>query len=242
MPLNVRARVALEAKRPTMDRVDDIYRFWEQQKPHGNYFRPLKSSPRSETILVMLRPRITATDSILEVGCNVGRNLNHLYQAGYRRLGGVELSRRAVERLRTSYPDLAAVPVDVGPAERVLPRHETCFYDVVFTMAVLEHVHPASKSVFAEMARVARKYVLTIEPRQGHASHRQYPWDIVKEFEAVGLRVVEKRVWSSLWQVDRTRENHWNPDFDNYDAVLFSHVADNQRPHAVQSKRIEDAN
>jgi hypothetical protein len=65
--------------------------------------------------------------SLLEVGCNVGRNLNDLHRAG------------------------------VGPAETVLPTYAPRSVDLVFTMAVLEHIHPASRTVFAEIARVARR-------------------------------------------------------------------------------------
>lgn len=87
----------------------------------------------------------------------------------------MEISEHAVKRLRIEYPCLAMIRVDIGPAELLIQKYNSNSVDVIFTMAVLEHVHPDSRFVFKEIARVARKYVIAIEPRQGKHSHMQYP-------------------------------------------------------------------
>lgn len=94
-------------------------------------------------------------------------------------------------------------------------------FDVIVTMSVLEHLHPDSRFFFKEIARVARKYVLAIEPRQGKRSHMQYPWDIKSEFIAVGLPHSDTRPWSALWAGELTPKNEWAADMHAYDAFLF---------------------
>jgi SAM-dependent methyltransferase len=218
---NVAAYIASATGRRQMDEPETLRRFWQQKRPVGNYFLAPQSSYRSETIITMLKPWITPRDSMLELGCNVGRNLNHLYMSGYKNLGGIEINRNAVQRLRRVYPRLASVNIDIGPAEEVLSHYESRSFDVVLTMAVLEHIHPSGKAVFSQIARVARRYVLAIEPREGRASHRQYPWRIEEEFKLVGLKLIDRRTWDSLWPTQLTEENEWYEPFFDFDAWLF---------------------
>src|SRR5262249_36171990 len=120
-----------------------------------------------------------------------GRNLAYLHDNGYPRVEGIEISPHAVEMLRKTYPQLADVTIHLGPAADLLPKLPDDGYDLVFTMAVLEHIHPGQSAVFAEIVRVGRS-VLAIEPRRD-SSHRSFPWDVPKEFTGRGLRLVSSR-------------------------------------------------
>lgn len=222
VPGNLRARVYWKANRREIVPLRQLYDFMSQERAAGQYY-PLapKCSSRSHSLVNILSPLIGKDDSILEIGCNIGRNLNHLWQVGYKNLRGMEISQYVVKRLRSEYPDLAMVPVEIGPAELSIQRYGTRSVDVIFTMAVLEHLHPDCKSLFMEIARVARKYVLAIEPRRGKRSHMQHPWDIEKEFTAVGLTCVAIQPWSALWEGALTIENEWADDMHAYDAFLF---------------------
>lgn len=222
---NLRARVALAAGRTSMDDVEQLYEFWRQESPDGNVFPALASSNRSETVLRMMDGLLDSSSSILEIGCNVGRNLHHFWGHGFKNLRGIEVSQAAVGRLRDSYPNLSDIPILVGPAELLLPGLPARSFDLVFTMAVLEHVHPSQSAVFREIARVSRRYVLAIEPRVGHATHRQYPWDVVGCFEEAGLQVIHQASWSSLWPTPLTENPEWNSDFEAYDAWVFEAVS-----------------
>ena len=93
-------------------------------------------------------------------------------------------------------------------------------------MAVLEHIHPDSASVFAEIARIAKKRVLAIEPRASdlHTSHRTHGWDVPGEYAKHGLVSGRVRCWSDLWTMPKTRANDWQPTFDRYDAMIFRHA------------------
>jgi len=222
VPGNVRARIYWKAGRRKIVPLPQLYDFLRQERPLGQYYpTAINWSSRSQTIINILSPLITKQDSILEIGCNTGRNLNHLWQAGYKNIRGMEISEHAVKRLPIEYPCLAMVPIDIGPAELSIHKHNSNSVDVIFTMAVLEQLHPNSVFLFKEIARVARKYVLAIEPRQGKSSHMQYPWDIKSEFTAAGLTYIDARPWSVLWSGELTRENEWQQEMHAYDAFVF---------------------
>jgi hypothetical protein len=133
----------------------------------------------------------------------------------------MEISEHAVKRLRIEYPCLAMTPIEIGPAERSIQKYVNNSIDLIFTMAVLEQLHPDCRFLFKEIARVARRYVLAIEPRHGHRSHSQFPWDIKNEFTAVGLICIDVKQWSALWVGELTWENEWQEDMHGYDAFLF---------------------
>ena len=61
-------------------------------------------------------------------------------------------------------------------------------FDLVFTMAVLEHIHPTSVEVFDHMARIAER-ILTIEPSGFHISERQFPHEIRALFAGRGFKL-----------------------------------------------------
>lgn len=222
VPGNLRHRIYWKAGRRDIVPLPQLYEFMSQEFAHGQYYpQPRQRSSRSQTILNALGPRISTHDSILEIGCNTGRNLNHLWQAGYRHLNGMEISEHAVKRMRVEYPALGDVPIEVGPAEVSIKRHPAKSIDLIFTMATLEHLHPQSRYLFDEVARVARKYVLAIEPKEGHRSHMQYPWDVAAEYTRAGLTLVDSKPWSSLWPGELTPANEWAPDMHPFQAYLF---------------------
>ena len=200
IPGNFRARMYWKVGRREIVPLSQLYDFFSQERPIGQHYPTApKWSSRSQTVINILKPLITEEYSILEIGCNIGRNLNHLWQAGYKGVRGMEISEHAVKRLRIEYPCLSSTPIDIGPAELSIQKYDSNSVDVIFTMAVLEHLHPNSKFLFNEIARVARRYVLAIEPRHGKRSHMQYPWDIKSEFIAVGLTYTDTKPWGALW-------------------------------------------
>jgi SAM-dependent methyltransferase len=219
---NFRGRMFWKAGRRDIVPLSELYKFLSQVKPDGQYYPTAPMwSWRSQTVVDMLAPFITKEYSILEIGCNLGRNLNHLWQAGYTQLHGMEISEHAVKRLRLLYPSLSKITIDIGPAEVSIQKLCDDSIDVVFTMATLEQLHPDSRYLFKEIARVARKYVLAIEPREGHRSHSQYPWDIKAEFSEAGLEFIESKPWSALWSSELTQEHEWADDMHPFEAFLF---------------------
>lgn len=165
-----------------------LHRYWSD--PWDGINRPeeyLSGTPRSEFLVSLVRQFGPAHARVLELGCNVGRNLHHLQQSGYSDLTGVEINRGALDLLARHYPDVAATARLIhAPIEAAVTQFADDEFDAVFTMAVLEHLHPRSKDVFTHMARIA-PLVITIEDERGK-SWRHFPRNYRRVFERLGLR------------------------------------------------------
>jgi SAM-dependent methyltransferase len=127
---------------------------------------------------------------ILELGCNIGRNLAFLRYRGFTRLSAIEINPNAIAAMRDYYPETAAaLDLKPGALETVLPTLPSQEFDLVFSMAVLVHIHSDSEFVFAEAVRVSRRYVLTVEDERSEgARHRRRNYEEV--FTALGCRQV----------------------------------------------------
>lgn len=166
-----------------------IHDYWRTpdaaNDPHGY----LIYQPRSAFLVGLLQKYVPTEGSLLELGCNVGRNLNEAYQAGYSNLEGIDINPEAVQILKQSYPNMAKVAtIHVGPIEDHLRSigNKEC----IFTVAVLLHIHPTSDWIFAEMAKRV-KTLIVIEGESG-AGWRHFPRNYKKIFENLGMRQVEE--------------------------------------------------
>ena len=104
---------------------------------------------------------ITPSTTILELGPNSGRNMQWLWDKGYKHLSGIEIQREAWLFAKRCHPDIARSIIN-NSIENVLPSFHS--YDIVFTQGVLMHIHPSVADLcFNHMARIAKHYILTIE-------------------------------------------------------------------------------
>lgn len=78
--------------------------------------------------------------------------------------------------------------------EEGLPSMQINSYDLVFTMAVLEHLHKDSEYVFKDIARIAKQYLLTIEDESG-ISKRHFPRNYQAIFEPLGLKQIYEEIY-----------------------------------------------
>ncbi|MDH7490469.1 MAG: class I SAM-dependent methyltransferase [Anaerolineae bacterium] len=150
-------------------------------------------------MLLRLVCQVTGPEApLLEIGCNVGRNLYYLFTAGFTDLTGIEISAQAVDVLKATFPDMAQrIRIHNAAAESVLPILETNSFEIVFTMAVLEHIHRDSEWLFGEIVRVTRGYLITIEDEE-HISWRHFPRNYRKVFERLGLRQIHSEDCSAI--------------------------------------------
>lgn len=96
---------------------------------------------------------------VLEVGCNVGWNLEYLRRLGVPELFGVEPQLHAVERARWRGPQFGVVH---GTAFD-LPFKDGWF-DLAFTSGVLIHISPETLgTALDEIYRVSRRWIVAIE-------------------------------------------------------------------------------
>jgi spore coat polysaccharide biosynthesis protein SpsF len=103
--------------------------------------------------------RAPGIQSILELGANIGLNLQALRQIlPAVQLSAVELNARAATELSRALPDVA---LTVGS---FLHHTSACPADLVFTKGVLIHVNPERLlNVYDLMHRISRRYILVAE-------------------------------------------------------------------------------
>jgi len=181
------ARLARPAKS-----CEELHRYWRQPRDSGNRPQDYISGEERSRFLVEVVSRYCPPDArILEIGCNVGRNLNYLFLAGFRNLEGIEISRSAVQLLKTTYPGMArCARIHNCPVEDVIKSFKKDAFDLVLTMAVLELLHPHSKWIFPEMARITKDTLITIEDEKS-VSWGIFPRNYKNEFEPLGMRQIE---------------------------------------------------
>lgn len=160
-------------------------------------------------------PEVTTSDRVLEVGCNAGANLERLRQLGYSELQGIEINPQAIATLNETFPELAeAAAIRNATIEEGLAGMEADSVDVVFSMAVLIHLHPTSVEVFDELVRVSRRFVCVIELEQASNSY-VFPRDYRRVFSRRGCGELRSTQIARAANPDVTR------DYDGYVARLF---------------------
>jgi len=112
---------------------------------------------------------------VLEIGCELGWNLEYLRRLGAQELYGVEGDGYAVSRARARNPLFNVL--QASPAD--LPFRDG-FFDLVFTCGYLGNVAPDElERVLDEMHRVSRGYIVAIEqdpdPEQEQLYRTQAP-------------------------------------------------------------------
>lgn len=63
-------------------------------------------------------------------------------------------------------------------------------FDLVFTVAVLMHIHLKSEWIFSEMVRITKEWLIIIEDESGEAT-KNFPRDYKKIFEEFGMKQVQ---------------------------------------------------
>jgi SAM-dependent methyltransferase len=151
----------------------------------------INDSGRTKFLFDIISEHTEKSDSILELGCNVGRNLNFLHKNGYRKLTSIEINAHALDMLKSEFPTLYQhAEFYNSPIENQITEFEDDEFDVCFTMAVLEHIHPESEWIFEEMVRVSSKYIILIEDEIS-ITWRHEPRRYAKLFSDLGCDLIE---------------------------------------------------
>jgi len=151
----------------------EIHRYWSSNRNSPKSY--LKGEARSKFLLGIIdTPK---NSKILEIGCSVGRNLNYLFKNGFTNLVGVEINKKAVGIAKIN-PKLKIYNSSI---EDIIKTFKGDEFDVVFTMAVLEHIHTISGWIFPEIARITKK-LITIEDEKS-SSWRHFPRNYKSVFE-----------------------------------------------------------
>ena len=173
---------------------EELLKYWK--KPWDKDNQPsdyVEGAERSRLLVKFVRRYADDDFSVMEIGSNVGRNLEYLRRAGYEKQYGIEPSKKAVRVMKEEFPDLVKkVKIHTISVEEVIKDFDDKEFDVVFTMATFEHIHSDSEWVFEEVGRVAGKLIITIEDEVLN-SWRHFPRNYKKIFESLRWRQVEEK-------------------------------------------------
>ena len=180
---------------------EDQINYWLNPTPENLPHKYLEHNGRSDMLVDIVKNKIALeTDrTILEIGCNVGRNLSCLEIAGYTNLAGVDVNKKALDMVT------ATTCLMLGPIEKILPRILQP-YGLVFTMAVLQHIPPENEAVFKDVARLGKYNLLTIEDEE-YSSSRHFPRNYKAVFEKLGMTQI--RGWHQLVDLNKSFVMRW---------------------------------
>ena len=84
------------------------------------------------------------------------------------------------------YPQLGKYgKITIDSLENALKRCPSNHFDLVFTMAVLEHIHKDSECIFSEIKRITKKYIIcTTKPRRSSLHPPKLTLAIIEVFWA----------------------------------------------------------
>lgn len=174
---------------------ESLVNYWTALNDGDNdtipYLRPntwLRSVHLYDIINSLIPP--SENPAIMEIGCNVGRNLMILKFGNYNNLTGIELSEKAISLMHHTFPVSTSFKIHTGPVEQIIYTLDAEKFDIIFTMAVLEHLPPESEHVFPEIVRTCKKYLITIEDERW-TSWRHFPRRYDNVFKPLGMKQIK---------------------------------------------------
>ena len=180
----------------------DLY--WKS--PDDGYNIPeeyYKGFERSELLTKIALKYIKQKESkILELGCNLGRNLNYLSKGGFNNLTGIEINQTAVNDMKIHFPNVYSnCNIIVGDIFKEIKEFKDNEFECIYSMAVLQHL-PSDEilfydDVFKEMVRCTKKYIITIEDEKSFGK-RHFPRNYKKVFERLGMKQIYYEDWSDV--------------------------------------------
>jgi len=165
----------------------EMHEFWISRDniPNDNQIK------RSKFLLDIFKKHVDINFSILDVGCSYGRNINYLYKAGYKNIMGIEISKKAIDNFQIFYPEIAdKVTISQGSAEKLLAEYSNGKYDVIFTMALLSHIHKSEKKIFIDLERVTNKILICVDDEMSISKYHN-PRNYKKIFSNLGFNQID---------------------------------------------------
>lgn len=178
---------------------NDILQYWKKPDDEFNktedYIKPVG---RSKYLASIIGNHCGHIASAIEIGCNIGRNIHYLKTEMGLCVAGIEINEGAVQMQKEAYPELSGAKILVGDTKEMITELPDKAYDIVYSMAVLMHLHPTtSDSFWKEILRVAGKYILTIE-METHASERNWGRNYGQIFTRLGAEEIFSEVVTDI--------------------------------------------
>ena len=97
--------------------------------------------------------------SILELGCNIGINLEILQNMGFKKLTGLEINQKTMNIAKEKYPMIKFIHSSIEDF-----KCNDNEYDLVFTTGVLVHINPSNiNDIVNKMIRLTKKFIFGFE-------------------------------------------------------------------------------
>ena len=160
---------------------------------------------------------ISKNSKIMELGCNVGRNLHFLHSDGYTNLYGIEINSNAIIEGRDYYPELYKTLITYNGRCKNLLQTLREDYNVIYTMAVLLHMDDDERKIVYDYMEKHCKHVVAIEPNyiketyidRGRLFNKT---DVIEQLKNRGFLLISKELAVSLK--------------NNYDVIIMKKLVD----------------
>lgn len=165
--------------------------YWAAQPLGANHGpdKYVELQPSSRVLIEEVATRALGFQApVLDLGCNVGRHLNALYQRGFRNIYGIDVQHAALEYMGKVFPEMQKIAhVQQGIFQQYLPIVEDRFFDIVFTHGATIELVPPTFPICQQMARVTKNFVILMISETGHS----YPRLWETEFNRVGFALTK---------------------------------------------------
>lgn len=179
-------------RKKSVDEIRDYFLCPNEGNMPARYAKAVYRSKYLVRIISKLFPEKTIT--ILELGSNVGRNLHYLNQAGYNNLQGIEGSKTYFDEIHRYFPDVLT-KTHLSSIEEIIEDDSLMLdkYDLIFTMAVLEHIPFEIEDVVFQGIVNRAKFLLVIEDEVGDTDNH-FPRNYRVLFESLGM--IHMKSWN----------------------------------------------
>ena len=177
----------------------EIKEYWKNPNDGNNnplqylgkgYFKNQNALFRTNNLIDIIKSFKIKNPSILEVGCNVGRNLNALNISGFKNLHAIEINQNAINLMKEHFADTyQQVNISLGSAQEILKKFENGKFDIVFSMAVLQHIpNEDIDDVTKEISRICGNYLISYEA-ETYSSWRHFPRSYRMLYKKIKLNI-----------------------------------------------------
>ena len=160
--------------------------YWESY-PTSNFHEIEPASMALLAEVMELAPE--RNSSILDMGCNVGRHLNYLYDQGYRNLRGVDFNSVAARDMQARYPEMFQASRITSASFQSFLDGNPEPVDLIYTRgATFENVHPYYPLI-KRVCAIAKRHVVMVIRETGHTYPRFWEYEFARAgFELAHLR------------------------------------------------------
>jgi len=138
--------------------------YWKLEDSHPATYK----QPAHYTDVILQFIKLSSAKKILEFGCGSGRNLNQIndffenqtLEENFYLLKGIDINQHLIEYGKTNFPkNLELIVAD----EDFIKKEKNNFYDLIFTVSVLDHI-PDPSFTIQELIKKTKRYIIFIEP------------------------------------------------------------------------------